>query len=225
MEIMRSFGIQISDRDNDMAKRFRVIQGGRGDRESVEAPMRLFKAHSVGNLTRGDQVYHDVKFYWYCLERDQAPIPFQELIVDYERLDERHRKVLEREVQRYFTGDEIVALRDYLNERYGLNLLHEEVSIPVRERGYLFEEGDSVVYDFLDLSEKEHYPLPFKVWGYYTIRGALSSPSLEKGVQFLKRAFELLNITERTSSGQLEALVKEIYEKDRLIVKDGNESE
>ena len=200
-------------------KKFRVIQGGKQPhRESADSSLRLFKAYSLGNLTRNGKVYYDVRFNWYCLERAAPVAPYQTLIADYDRLDEQFASALEKEVNRYFTGAEVLQLKDYLEERYGLALSTEEVPLPVKQIGGFFEEGNQVIYDYLELSDKEGYSLPFDVWGYYTIVGCLSTPELENAVLFLHRALELLGIQMQLTSKDLESVAKSIYEKEGLIV-------
>lgn len=201
-------------------RRFHVIKGGKaGERKTSASGPRLSMAYSVSNLVKGESVFHDVKFNWYCLERRGPAFPPSQLIADYESRDERERRLLERELNRYFTDEEIELLRGYLLERYGMSLETEEVEIPLRERRSLFGEGSSVIYDFLELSEKDGYSLPFKVWGYYTLQNCLTSPSLENGVRLVRRALELLEIDFDFTDSRLEAVLKKIYEEKGLFVK------
>lgn len=208
-----------------MERRFRVIQGGKQKTgESSGMKLRLYRTYSVGNLTRGEEVFHDVRFNWYCLEREQPVVPYEQLIADYERLDETLRRGLEKDVNKYFTEPEASALSEYLSEKYGLELQSEEIELPLKERGSFFEEGDSVIYDFLELAEREDYSLPFRVWGYYTINNSLSSPSLQHGVMFLKKAFQMLNMTVGFSEEELEEVVKALYANESLLVKEHRET-
>lgn len=206
-----------------MERRFRVIQGGKqktkAPQESRNDAAKLYTAYSVGNLTRGEKVYHDVKFHWYCLERTDAVLPDEEVIADYDKLDEKQRRALQRDVRRYFTAEETRSLAAYLEEKYGLELVAEAVALPVRERGRFFDEGDAVIYDFLELSEQEDYPLPFRVWGYYSIETCLTSPSLENGVLFLQKAFHLLHMTVGFDKAALQEVVKDLYQEHDLLVK------
>lgn len=200
-------------------KRFQVIQGGKGGgSESREAKPALYKAYSISNLTKGKAVFYEVRFNWYCLERDQPPFPYEDTIAGYALLDAREKSIMEREVKRFFTAKEIDDLRSYLKEKYGMNLDVEKVALPVEERVYFFEEGTSVIYDFLELSEREGYPLPFKVWGYYTLEQCLASPTLENGVMFLMKAFERLNLTVIFSQAQLEVVARALYNEEGLFV-------
>ncbi|MDY0042029.1 MAG: hypothetical protein RBS57_17085 [Desulforhabdus sp.] len=207
-----------------MIRKFRVIQGGKGNKGSAtESTLRLFRAHSTGNITRRGQVYHDVKFNWYCVERPEPVAPWEDLIANSNRLEERHLNALKKDVSRYFTEEEIVRLGNYLQERYGLELSSEEVALPIKRKGVFFAEGDEVIYDFIELSEQENYHLPFKVWGYYTITGCLSSPDLNNGVLFLQKSFELLGLSPAWSQEELERVAKTIYERDKLLVKSQEE--
>ncbi len=205
-------------------KRFTVIQGGKGaPRELSAHGPRFFKAFSVGDLTRADTVYHDVRFNWYCLDRELPIWRYEELIADYGRLEEKHRSLMEKEVDRLFTEEETKALRQYLTDKYGMGLEVEEVPLPVRERGYLFKEGESVIYDFIELSERAGYWLSFKVWGYYTLNRSLSSPAMENGVRFLRKALQLMDLPASLDEGYLEDIAKIIYAEEGLVVRNREE--
>ena len=200
-------------------RKFRVIQGGKQSQgEPAGSSLKLFRAFSLGNLTRNGKVYYDVRFNWYCLERSTPVAPYETLIADCERLDEQHLSALKKEVNRYFTAEEVAQLEDYLEERYGLTLSTEEVPFPIKQKAGFFEEGSQVIYDFLELSGKEHYSLPFDVWGYYTILGCLSTPELENAVLFLRKSFELLGLPTNLTGKDLENVAKSLYEKEGLIV-------
>jgi hypothetical protein len=116
-------------------------------------------------------------------------------------------------------------LRSYLHDRFDLQVYSIEVPLTVIEPIPLFEEGTSIVYDFLELAEQDGYPLPFKIWGYYTTFNSLSSPALESGVLFLKRALALMGFDPVADPEQLETIVKSLYHRDRLYVKSGRATE
>ena len=205
-------------------KRFRVIQGGKQDKRTDTGLPRLFRVFSIGNLTKAGKVYYDVKFNWYCLERIVPLAPYERLIADFDKLDEKQAGALIKEINRFFTEEEAKSLGNYLQERYGLQLKTEDIELPVKERGGFFEEGSKVVYDFIELSEKPNYPLPFKVWGYYTILGCLSTPELDNAVLFLRSSLELLGLSLKLESKDLEDVAKAVYEKEGLIVKNQTET-
>jgi hypothetical protein len=206
-----------------VVRHLRVIEGGKQARRRCpeSAGMRLYRAYSIGDITRGDIVYHDVTFNWYCLERNTPLEPYEALIAGVNRLEAKQRLLLERDVSRYLTQNEVTALRSYLRDRFDLEVHSIEVPLPITEHIPLFEEGTSTVYDFLELAEQDGYPLPAKIWGYYTIRNCLSSPALESGVLFLKRALGLLGFSSVVKPEQLETIVKNLYREDRLYVKSG----
>jgi hypothetical protein len=198
-------------------KQFRVIQGGKTKGSRVSKP-RLFRAYSISDLQRDQTVYHDVRFNWYCLERDEPPFPFADMIADYGNLDDKQKSFMERSVNRYFTELEVEELQKHLHEEYGMQLLVDDMLLPLKDRGAFFEEGSSVIYDFLELSEKEGYPLPFKVWGYYTLNFSISSPSLDAGVRFLSKAIDLLGLRLDVKRADLESVVKRLYSDEGLVV-------
>ncbi len=203
-----------------MARRFQVIQGGK-DREKGpgEHGPRLFRAYSTGDFAKGDLIYTEVKFNWYCLDRTAAHIDYSTAIAEYAALGDRERRHLERTIDRYFSETEVWQLRDYLASIFSLGLEVEEVSLPIRERSYLFEEGSSVIYDFLELSERESYDLPFKVWGYYTLAHSLAAPSMQSGIELLRKAFEALRLSMAFSDDDLSRVLSRIYREDGLFVK------
>jgi hypothetical protein len=134
-------------------------------------------------------------------------------------LSDRERRHLERTIDRYFSETEVGMLREYLSLNFGLGLDLEEVPLPIRERSYLFEEGSSVIYDFMELSEKEGYDLSFKVWGYYTLAHSLGSPSMQRGIQLLRRAFQELRLSMALSDDDLQRVLNTVYREDGLFVK------
>jgi len=203
-----------------MKRRLQVIQGGKGKPPSLpEAPLRLFKARSTGNLVRESTVYYDVAFNWYCLERNEPPAPYEQLIAGYEALDNRRRALLEADVNRYLTAAESNALKAYLLGKHGLEASMEEIPLPIEGRTFLTGAGArNVVYDFLELSEEEGYSLSFKIWGYYTTTNCLSSPSLEKGVEFVEKSLELLGFDPEISQNRLYQVVKALYDRYGLYV-------
>jgi hypothetical protein len=164
-------------------------------------------------------VYTEVTFNWYCLDRDRAHVDYSKVISGHAALGDRERLHLERTVDRHFSETEVGMLRDYLATHFRLGLDLEEVALPIRERSYLFEEGSSVIYDFLELSEREGYDLPFKVWGYYTLAHSLATPSMQSGLELLRRAFEELRLSMAFSDDDLRRALSKIYRETGLFVK------
>jgi hypothetical protein len=202
--------------------RFEVIDGGKGKTrpEYGSGPgFLLYRAYSVMDFLEEETVYHDVRVNWYVLERKEPVAPYGDMIADYHELDERSRLILEADVNRYLTETEVKALYAYLQEQRGLDLFVNPVNLPVSDRGAMFIPGKPVVYDFFQLSEEENYDLPFKVWGYYSLAGAMTSPLLKNGVVFLRRALEILGIQSNADDVLLEATVKALHRKDGLIVR------
>jgi hypothetical protein len=199
--------------------RFRVIHGGKKETKAKGSRSGIYRAISVGDLTRDRIVYHDVKFNWYCLERrDPRQMTANPDAVAKEVSDDPGR-MLEKDAGRCFTEEEVSSLDAYLWDRYGMSVSREEVVLPLATEGLIFEKTNSVIYDFLDLSEKEGYPLPFKVWGYYSLQDVLTSDVLENGVRFLRRALKALDWKVAVTHAQLETLVKTIHDEEGLVVR------
>lgn len=203
-----------------MKRKFQVIPGGKLQKTlPVEPEGGLFKAYSIGDLIKGDTTYHDVKIHWYCLERDRPVGPYRELIADYDLMEEKHRSLLEQDLDRLFLEEEVRELERHLEDRFGLEVIPEPVVLPVTGRSCFSEEGRSEVYNFLELSENEDYPLSFKVWGYYSVKHRLSSPTLEKSVFYLHAALERLGLDPREHAPHLLTVVKGLYEEMGLFVR------
>jgi hypothetical protein len=206
-------------------KRFRVISGGKSRRNTPEIPTPcLYRAHSTGTFVKGDSVFEEVVFHWYCLERDNPPVAYSDAIAGYEQMDAELRRPFERFVDRHFTEAEVSALGIYLTKRYHLEIQSKRVLLPVKDRAFLFEEGSDVIYEFLELSERQDYPLPFKVWGYFTLQGRKALPSFEKGIEFVEEVLKQLGLALRVDRDRLKIILKSIYTASGLAVKHhGNE--
>ena len=200
--------------------RFRVIQGGKKEKKAQGPRSGIYRATSIGDLTKDGIVYYDVKFNWYCLERRDPRQMTANTHAVAEEVNGDPGRMLEKDAGKCFTEEEISSLEAYLSDRYEMTVNREEVVLPLIAGGLFFEETNSVIYDFLDLSEKEGYPLPFKVWGYYSLQDVLTSVVLENGVRFLRRALKSLDSKVTATHAQLETLVKTIHDEEGLVVRD-----
>jgi len=204
-------------------RRFHVIAGGSAPTAGGSLrPLRLYRAYSVGEVERERIRYYGVRFHWYRLDRTEPVVPFERLIAGYERLKEPARRQAVEQVLRYLTEEEVWGLRTYLRERHGLEVIAEEVPLPIEVPTGPFHSPYGEVYEFLELSEQEGYPLPYKIWGYYSLRGCLSGPNLTHGVRFLQRALERLKIRHTFRPEELEGVVKAVYFEEGLVVTSRN---
>ncbi len=202
-----------------MARHLTIIQGGRTFSEAQEvAGIRMYRPYSIGDLNVGDVVYHDVRFNWYCVDRDEPVAAYEDVISNYGALEGPQRRMMETEINRCLLADEVDDLRWYLWHRYSLDLVAERVPLPLRETSHLSAENLNVVYDFLQLTENTGYSLLFKVWGYYSTLRCLTSPSLESGVEFLLKALHLLRPGSVAREAELEKVVKRLYQEEGLYV-------
>ncbi len=199
-------------------RNLRVIEGGKNSGRITATTVKLYRAYSFSNLLTEDAVYHNVRITWYCLERKEPQAPYEALIDNYRSLPDKVRKVLETDVKRYLTATELELLKNYMESRYDIEVLADEIELPVKSKGFFPNTGGVTVYDFLELSEKDGYNLPFKVWGYYTTSNAITSPSLERGVRFLGKALEYLGLEDAVTTEDLERVVGYIFEKELLYV-------
>lgn len=201
-------------------RRFRVISGGKSQKPPpADTKLSLYRAHSTGAFVKGEATFDGVVFHWYCLERTEPPIPYSTAIAGYELLDEELRRPFERFVDRHFTEDETLALEAYLRDRYGLEMHRERVELPVKDRAFLFEEGSEVIYEFIELSERADYSLPFKVWGYFTLEGRMAVPQFDEGVELVEEVFRKLRFALPVDREHLKSILGEVYRNRGLFVK------
>ncbi|MHC1742764.1 MAG: hypothetical protein AB9873_07000 [Syntrophobacteraceae bacterium] len=201
-------------------KRFRVIAGGKSKPGPPEDSQPcLYRAHSMGTYVKGEATFEDVVFHWYCLDRDGSPVSYGMAIAGYESMDPELRRPFERFVDRHFTESEIEALEDYLSQKYGLELFCERIGLPVKDRAFLFEEGSEVIYEFIELSERPDYSLPFKVWGYFTLQGLTPQPMFEDGIEFVEELLRQLRLAPPVDRDRLEVILKDVYKNRGLVVR------
>ncbi|MEJ5348659.1 MAG: hypothetical protein WHS46_08230 [Desulfosoma sp.] len=202
-----------------MKRRFHVLPGGKSLRAGgFLQPMRLYRAYSITELEKDQVTYYGVRLNWYRLDRTDPVLPMENLIAGYDKLDERQRRQALEEVLRYLTEEEVWGLRTYLREKHGLEVMAEEVPLPLEVLTGPFYSPYGEVFEFLELSEQEGYSLPYKIWGFYSLRGCLSGPNVAKGVQFLQKALEKLQTPQTFSTKDLEGVVKALYFEDGLVV-------
>ncbi len=207
-----------------MKRRFQVIAGGSASKAGGSLrPMRLYSAYSIGEMERDRVTYYGVRIHWYRLDRTEPVVPFERLIAGFDRLQETVRRQAVEQVLRYLTEEEVWGLRTYLRERHGLEVIAEEVSLPIEVPTGPFYSPYGEVYDFVELSEQEGYPLSYKIWGFYSLRGCLSGPNVKEGVRFLQKALQRLNIPNTFQTEKLEGVVKAVYFEEGLMVSPRNQ--
>src|SRR5262245_52991529 len=112
----------------------------------------------------------DVVFQWFRHATPRGQRPYADLIRDYEP----GHPYPEGAVEEMFTWDEAQQLKGFLERHYGDvgETVIEEVSLPIENCcmgvGALPVGGGT---DFYMLSKAPEYSLPFKVWGYFDLRG------------------------------------------------------
>ncbi len=99
-----------------MVRRFHVIQGGKDKEKGPgESGPRLFRAHSTGNFAKGEMIYSEVTFNWYCMDRAQPHVDCSIAIADHTAMGDRERRHLERTVDRYLSEIEVAMLASILD--------------------------------------------------------------------------------------------------------------
>jgi hypothetical protein len=133
--------------------------------------MKLFGAHSIVDGFMG---CNEVVLKWFRVDRKESLVPLEELIEDYQRLNDCEERMFAQQlVNEYFTEEEVEVLKAFLRDRRGGTEVEvTEVSLPILAKGVMPTGAIPVggEQDFLMLSENDEHPLPFRVWGYYDLR-------------------------------------------------------
>jgi hypothetical protein len=141
--------------------------------------MELYHVTTIVKKYRGCK---NVDFSWFRCER-RAPRPYAELIENYapSAIDaEGYIEVegcIEAEgcIDEMFEWDEAQTLKDYIDQNYGedqgiTTIEKAELPIPNNTMGVgAIPVGGR--QDFHMLDKAPNYSLPFKVWGYFDLRG------------------------------------------------------
>jgi len=131
------------------------------------------------NLTTFE-AWGNVTLHFFVPGRAEPVAPYPETILGYEHLSEAQKADAEAAIGELFTEEEFRAFRDLMQGTYGedirTGMLFSPVNIlkPGNELGLGLTrpfarrvEGEGG--GFFRLSEAvDDWPLPFKVWGYYT---------------------------------------------------------
>jgi hypothetical protein len=115
----------------------------------------------------------NVAFDWFRCER-RAPRPYANLIENYDP-SARYVYYPEGCIDEMFELDEAQALKDYIDQNYGENkgiTTIEKAELPIANN--MMGIGAAAVGggdDFYMLDKTPNYSLPFKVLGYFDLRG------------------------------------------------------
>jgi hypothetical protein len=133
----------------------------------------MMKLYEVSTVTSAYHGCRDVKFIWFrCPRGDEPARPYSELIENYD--PEKKQYYEEGAIDELFTFDEANALKEYLDREHGSQGVTEikEAKLPCPQNaigiGAMSVGGGD---DFYTLNEEKAYSLPFKVWGYFNLRG------------------------------------------------------
>ena len=138
--------------------------------------MKLYRAHSMAN----DPDEGEICYHWYISDR---PIyferPYRDLIEDYNKIACKNFLYIHDMVDEFFDVNELKDLQVFLHECFGVELVSEEVTIPIPR-----EEQNVMPYvgvpagggpDHHLLYKHSKYNLPFKVVGYYDTRPTVNN--------------------------------------------------
>jgi len=133
--------------------------------------MKLYRAYSLVKYPdEGEVCYH-----WYISDRPYGFLfPFDDLIEDYHSIACDDVFYVENLVSEFFDADELKALQAFLQDCFNLDLVSEEISLPISK-----EDQNVMPYGGVPagggpghylLHKHSKYELPFKVVGYYDTR-------------------------------------------------------
>jgi len=138
---------------------------------------KLFRVSSlINNVTHENVKYDRVMFTWFIPDRDGSDIHYEELIINYSKLDPPEKKNGERYINELFNREEAELLKNELDLKSNSITTIEEVKLPVPDHLLPFgalkpEKGKG----FWHLSAFKSYKLPFKVRGFFNIQDAYES--------------------------------------------------
>ena len=130
--------------------------------------MELYHVTTIAKKYSGCK---NVEFIWFRCER-RAPRPYADLIVNYDAA--AYVYYPEGYIDELFELDEAQALKDYIDQNYGEAGITtiKKAKLPIANNTMGVGEipvGGS--QDFHMLDKAPGYSLPFKVWGYFDLRG------------------------------------------------------
>jgi hypothetical protein len=129
----------------------------------------LYHVYSVVDNFPYRSVYYDnLKISWFMVGREEPQVPFEEVIVNYEKLSLSTRVHPENFIKELFTREEAELLKSYLDSPGKFSAVVEVCRLPVSEhsRGYRdFPPAPGI--DFFILPDRENYNLPFRVEGVF----------------------------------------------------------
>jgi len=118
--------------------------------------------------------HRDVCLDWFVVDRARPIAPYAELIAGYDEPSDHDYTYPKGAVDELFSAAEARALIEYLDKHLGTESTQsmKQAGIPIDRNtcglGAIPVGGPQ---GFLMLSERNEWPLPFKVWGYYDLRG------------------------------------------------------
>lgn len=135
---------------------------------------KLFTAYSiVPTFKYKDKLYENVRIDWFVSGRNIPLIPVEAAVIDHDLLSESQRNDAENYLKELFTQEEAQQLGRYLKEKKNINVIAEEVNLPVgkipgRRRSLALNPGTGFYRPY----QKESYNLPFQAEGFYNVNVA-----------------------------------------------------
>ncbi len=137
---------------------------------------KLYRAHSFINYPDiGELCYN-----WYISDRPHDfERPYKDIIEDYNKIASDDVFYVEDLVKEFFDAEELNALQVFLQEHFDLELVSEEILLPITK-----VEQNVMPYvgvpagggpDHYLLHKHSKYNLPFKVVGYFDTRSTVNN--------------------------------------------------
>ena len=186
----------------------------------------MVKLYGVVSNVKGFLHCESVRFSWYCKDREKPAFPYEEVIMDYDKLNQNEKTFMERKIDEYFTETEITELREYLHRVYELDLEARRIQLPIilpHEDEFPLMEPEFL--GLFSLYKDDLYNLSMRVVADYYLTHAFSIshdhlPTIHRknGEMFANALLKKLSLCPPTN---LEKAVEEIYGESCLIVTKG----
>lgn len=137
---------------------------------------KLYRAHSLVKVPEYGEIY----YHWYISDRPNGvELPFEDIIEDYNKIASDDVFYVEDLVKEFFDAEELNALQVFLQKYFDLELVSEEVLLPITKveqnvMPYCGVPAGGGPNHYL-LHKHSKYNLPFKVVGYYDTRSTVNN--------------------------------------------------
>jgi len=128
---------------------------------------RIYRAYSVRESYKNrDSVIVD----WFCFSRDEPVEPYENMILNYNELDDDEQGRARKLANNFLTESEIKELKEYIEAGSGFDVRKSEVKTPFEDGRKIPDFAETaragVKGDYVDLSKKDGYNLSVPIKGF-----------------------------------------------------------